>query len=176
MTVEELQSWLEDHIDQIFSFMDYEPTIESDEDLADTLRYWFDREDWNDGQKFVHLGIDGMGSQIAAWLRPAPQSSPVVYFGSEGGRGVLVRSTKDWAQMLAYAPYIDEYPGDDEPACLVEREDDDDLDDEAQEALADYRAAVTAKFGGLSDFSTLTSGLEELNDQFTTWVESRLGA
>jgi len=45
MTAEELQIWLEEHIDEIFSFMDYEPTIESEEELAGTLRYWFDRED-----------------------------------------------------------------------------------------------------------------------------------
>lgn len=171
MTAEELQAWVDEHIDDIVCFMDYEPTIETDEDLAGTLRYWFDREDWNDGQRFVHLGIDGMGSQFAAWVRPGSNETPIVYFGSEGGRGVLVGSPRDWALALAYAPWIDEYPTDDGPAGLTEGE----VEDEAQEALESYRGALQARFGAVPSLEQLTSGLEDLNKEFLAWVESRLG-
>jgi len=60
-----------------------------------------------------------MGSQFAAWMRPGGADAPVVYFGSEGVRGVLARSPRDWALAIAHALWIDEYPGDDEPAALV---------------------------------------------------------
>jgi hypothetical protein len=113
MTAEELQAWLETHIYDIHAFMDYEPTIDSDDELMTTLGYWFRRDDWREAEyRFVHLGIDGMGSQFAAWIRP----------GAEGG-------------------------------------------------LASYRAAVVERFGEIAGFSELTDGLDELNDEFCSWID-----
>ncbi len=181
MTAEELQAWLEDNVDLIVAFMDYEPTIDSNEELAMTLGFWFDNDAWNTrGDSFVHLGIDGMGSQIAAWHRPGDDGPPpIVYFGSEGGAGVLVRTPLDWAMALAHAPGIDEYP-DDGPACLdpeanwmLDDEQDDDLIEEARGALAQYREQVQSKFGSLSDLDTVTSDLDELNAEFTNWISER---
>ena len=182
MTHRELQAWLETHTADIVCFMDYEPSIETDEELATTLGYWFDSEMWSDsGYTFTHLGIDGMGSQFAAWHRPgAEQEPPIVYFGSEGGRGVLVRSPEDWVQIIAHAPTIDEYPSDDGPAILTRESfflssEDPQEAEEARTALARYSAAVTAVYGEVPPLSELTSGLDSLNQDFLEWVQTCVG-
>lgn len=183
MTAEELQTWLEENIDLIMAFMDYEPTIDSEEELSMTLGFWFDNDTWNDrGDSFLHLGIDGTGSQFAAWVRPGDEGPPpIVFFGSEGGTGVLVRTPQDWAMALAHAPGVDEYP-DEGPAQLdpdanwmLDEEADEDMVAEARSALARYREYVQEKFGGLSDLDTLTADLEELNEEFAAWIAQRGG-
>ncbi len=179
MTPEELQEWLEAHIDEIFAFMDYEPTLNSEEEFVETMGYWFGRDDWNEpGYRFVHLGIDGMGSEFVAWIRPGVDGpAPVVYFGSEGGRGVLARSPKDWAMVLAHAPGIIEYAFGDDPAQLdvtsnwMLEDDDPEFAETARQKLASYRDAVIERFGELPDFEALANGLDELNAEFCGWVD-----
>lgn len=183
MTAEELQAWLEENIDLIVVFMDYEPTIDSDEELAMTLGFWFDNDAWNSrGDSFTHLGIDGTGSQFAAWNRPGDEGPPpIVFFGSEGGAGVLVRSPVDWAMALAHAPGVDEYP-DDGPAHLdpevnwmLDDEQDEDMIEEARSALAQYREEIQNRLGSLSDLDTLTADLDDLNIEFAAWIAERAG-
>jgi hypothetical protein len=108
MDLEALRTWLVEHVHDIAACMDYEPTLDTDEELARTLGHWFGSTRWAaSGHRFVHLGIDGTGGQFAAWIRPnAPAPYPVVLFGSEGGRGVLASSPLRWAQILAHAPGI----------------------------------------------------------------------
>jgi len=179
MTPMELQDWLTEHIDRIVAFVDYEPTIESEEELAETFGYWFGSGRWAEaGHRFVHLGIDGTGGQFAVWLRKGAQAPhPVVLFGSEGGRGVLATTPARWAQILAHAPTIDDY---EEPASLSAEgnwmldpgESDPDEVEEARGLLAEYRAAVEARFGPLPALDELTAGLAELNAEFIAWIEA----
>lgn len=183
MTAEDLQAWLEDQIDLIVAFMDYEPTIDSDDELAMTLGFWFDNENWNErGDHFIHLGIDGRGSQFAAWARPGDDGPPpIVYFGSEGGMGVLVREPLDWAMALAHAPGIDEHPADGaarldpDANWMLDAEEDEDLVEEARSALARYQQLVQERLGSLSDLETVTADLDDLNAEFTAWVTDRMG-
>lgn len=170
MSPDELRAWLTEHIGEIFKFMDYEPTLHSEEELATTLGYWFAGDAWKAaGYRFVHLGIDGSGSQIAAWIRPNAEQIPVVLFGSEGGAGVLAASCEDWAKCIAYAPYIEEYP-DDEDERLWIPEDEGDAD--AKAAQASYTKAVLQRFGELPPLDDLTANLDALDEEFVTWVES----
>lgn len=183
MTAEELQAWLEENIDLIVVFMDYEPTIDSDEELAMTLGFWFDNDAWNTrGDSFAHLGIDGMGSQFAAWTRPGDDGPPpIVYFGSEGGAGVLARTPLDWAMALAHAPGINEYSDegpaelDPEANWMMDDEQDEDMIEEARSALATYRESVQSRFGSLSDLDSVTADLDELNAEFAAWIAERTG-
>lgn len=183
MTAEELQAWLEENIDLIVAFMDYEPTIDSDEELAMTLGFWFDNDAWNDrGDHFAHLGIDGMGSQFAAWQRPGDEGPPpIVYFGSEGGCGVLVRTPMDWVMALAHAPGIDEYPAegqarlDTESNWMLDAEQDDEMVEEARTALAEYQGIVQERFGAINDLDSLTADLDEINAEFAAWIAARTG-
>lgn len=181
MTAEELQAWLEENVDLIVAFMDYEPSIDSDDELAMTLGFWFDNDAWNTrGDNFAHLGIDGMGSQFAAWHRPGDEGPPpIVYFGSEGGAGVLVRTPLDWAMALAHAPGVDEHPDDGaarldpEMNWMLDEDQDEDLIEEARGALSQYREQIQARLGALSDLDTLTADLDELNAEFLAWIEER---
>jgi len=167
MNTAQLRSWLEKHIDDICSFMDYEPTLDSDEELRRTLGYWFDDQEVDlGGHRFVHLGIDGTGSQLAAWFRPGVDGPPpVVIFGSEGGTGVLVATPRDWAFALAHCPFFDT---DEEPARLTVE------DCEDEQALGRYQRAVERKLGDLPGMDELTEGLEDLNTEFAAWLEPRL--
>jgi alkanesulfonate monooxygenase SsuD/methylene tetrahydromethanopterin reductase-like flavin-dependent oxidoreductase (luciferase family) len=175
MEAQDLQRWLEDHVQEIFQFMDYEATIESDEQLAVTLGYWLGDENWREqtDHRFVHLGIDGTGSQVAAWMRPEEDGPPpIVFFGSEGGVGVLTATPLNWALLIAHAPWLNEYPSDGGPARAVAL---DDVDDDGAEALADYRDAVTERFGELPSFDDLTSDIDDLNEAFEQWVSDIVG-
>lgn len=169
MSPEELRAWLSERIDEIVQFMDYEPTLESEEELATTLGYWFAGDAWKTaGYRFIHLGIDGTGSQIAAWIRPDAAQIPVVLFGSEGGAGVLAASCEDWAKCVAHAPFIDEYPDDDAPRLSASEVE----DDEGLAAQNAYKEAVQQRFGSLPPLEQLTADLDELDEEFVTWVES----
>lgn len=169
MTLEELQAWLIEHLDDIASFMDYEASLDDEATLAATLDAWFDSEHWRSSDhRFIHLGIDGTGGQFAAWIAPGSAPPyPIVLFGSEGGAGVLCASPSDWAQILAHAPVIDDLG---EPASVLPADDDDDLDEEAEEALESYRAAVENHFDAWPSLLELTEDLESLNEQFLEWV------
>jgi hypothetical protein len=170
MSPDELRAWLTEHIGEIFRFMDYEPTLDSEDELATTLGYWFAGDAWKAaGYRFVHLGIDGTGSQIAAWIRPQATQIPVVLFGSEGGAGVLAASCEDWAKCIAYAPYIEEYPNDEDDRLWIP-EDEDDAD--AKAAQQAYKKAVEKRFGVLPPFEDLIADIDDLDEEFVTWVES----
>ena len=182
MTPEELQEWLDNYLIEISMFMDYEPSIKTEESLRLTLEHWFADDAWKEGgHRFVHLGIDGRGSQFALWIRPGSEDEepPVVYFGSEGGGGVIAASPKDWALAVAHAPGIDEYPSgggqsvldpdgnwkiaDDDPGFAAERE-------ENLAHLETYRSAVEERFGAIPDLDELTDGLDELRSEFAALV------
>lgn len=179
-----LQAWLEAHLDDIFSFMDYEATLDSPQEFSSTMAAWFNNPGWDDGAaRFDHLGIDGTGSQLAAWTFDPDQPPCVVFFGSEGGRGVLTSTLEGWAHAIAHAPAIDEYPSfeDDLPACLSEEgnwrmEDEDEESQElAREALTRYSGAVIDAFGQLSSLKEAIGDVAALNARFEAWVVSRVG-
>lgn len=200
MTPTDLQHWLTTHIDQIVRFLDYEPTIDTDEELADTLDAWLGGADWRgSGHRFVHLGIDGMGGQFAAWVRPEDAGDekngesgepPVVLFGSEGGRGVVARSPEAWAQIVAWAPFVDEYGGDPgfgaedgeatpipleaESSWLLKDPMSPEEGEAAREALEEYRAALEERFGEMRPLEELAAGREALDAEFRTWVEKNV--
>lgn len=167
MTIDDLRAWLEKYIDDICSFMDYEPSLDSERELRKTLGYWFDDKQVDlGGHRFVHLGIDGTGSQLAAWIRPGAEGPPpVVIFGSEGESGVLVASPRDWALAIAHCPFFDT---EEEPARLsVEGCED-------PKALGKYQTAVERKLGEIPDLEELTEGLEDLNAELEAWMEPLL--
>ncbi len=87
MTPEALGKWLSDNVDSIYSFMDYEPTLETEAELAETLGQWLGNKRWaKGGDRFVHLGIDGAGSQFAAWIRPNSTQIPVVFLAPKAAQ------------------------------------------------------------------------------------------
>jgi hypothetical protein len=162
--------------------MDYEPSIYDEDDLADTLNYWFDTPSWRDGgHRFLHLGIDGTGSQVAAWVRPGHEpdaTTPVVFFGSEGERTVLAASPLDWAFMIAHAPGL---WGSFEPmASLREDEEDEFYEDEDEERpsqlLARYHELVENTHGEVPSFEELRGRASVLDEEFVTWVDGVQGA
>jgi hypothetical protein len=181
LTVAELTALLEADVAGVMAFMDYEPTIESEEELASTLDAWTGSKKWRQtGHRFEHLGIDGTGGQFAAWHRPGAEGPPpVVLFDSEGGRGVLASSPARWAQVVAHAPAITFAQ---EPVRAVKREgelgqhrDDPESEEEARAALEAYRAAVEKKLGKLPPLKELTGDLEKLNKEFLAWVQAAVG-
>ena len=134
MTPHELQLFLTTHIQDIFSFMDYEATLKSTDEFAHHLaNYWFSNPEFDGrGYVFVHLGHDGAGGHFAAWVRGDELPAPIVFFGSEGGTGVLAASMERWPHILAHAPWISERHG--RPSEVTEvrsdRFDDDEEEDE----------------------------------------------
>lgn len=174
MNPEQLQAWVQTHIDDLFRFMDYEPTVD-DEELVDTLGSWLDNDGWASDDRFVHLGIDGTGSQVAVWVRAQDEQRPVVFFGSEGGLGVLTATPEAFALALAHAPYFEAF---EEPARLEGQDDpladkDDEEREEVRAALERYRAAVRKDLGEAPALSELTAGLDELNRELREWVKAR---
>ena len=64
MTLDELITWLDERLELVFRFTDYEVTRDSAEELAETIgTYWFRAPNsWNrPGYQYVHLGHDGCG-------------------------------------------------------------------------------------------------------------------
>jgi hypothetical protein len=178
-SVAELRTWLQEHVHEITAFMDYQPTtLSSDRDFAHTLReHWFQTRRWNRPRyRFVHLGHDGLGGEVAAWVRPgSKEPPPIVFFGSEWGHGVLALTPKAWAQALAYAPSIVECGA---PSRLDAEGNwyfDDDVPDfaaKATTAVETYREAVISHFGELPSLEALADGLEPLNEEFLAWIAS----
>jgi len=174
MTPEQLQAWVQTHVDDLFRFIDYEATVDDDE-FKDTMGAWLDNESWASDDRFVHLGIDGTGSQLAVWIRAQDEQRPVVFFGSEGGLGVLTATPEAFALALAHAPYFESF---EEPARLDRQEDpladkDDDEREEASAALDRYRAAVHKHLGEPPALPELTKGLDALNGELLEWVKAR---
>lgn len=102
--------WLADQAQMIRGFMDYAPIGRHDAGaLARALGQWFNNPRWSDGaHTFADLGYDSRGGQFACW-RHGEGPAAVVYFGSEGGRGVLASTVVDWIETLAHGPTIIEY-------------------------------------------------------------------
>ena len=174
MNPEQLQAWVQAHIDDLFRFMDYEPTVD-DAEFLDTMGSWLDNETWASDDRFVHLGIDGTGSQVAVWVRAQDEQRPVVFFGSEGGLGVLTATPEAFALALAHAPYFESF---EEPAGLAKQDDpladkDDEEREEAQAAFERYRAAVRKELGDIPALQDLTTGLDVLNRELLEWVKAR---
>lgn len=187
MTLDELVAWLDTHVDDLMTFMDYEVTRRPEDVLLDNMKtYWLAAgDDFNAaGHRFIHLGHDGTGGDVVAWLRCGTGAPVIGFFGSEGGVGVFTTTPLRWAQVLAYGPGFDEYPGAemDGPAVL-EREnwmlDADEVDAEdfadATAAQARYRAAVEDRFGPLPPFEDLVSGVEALGAELQAWARSESG-
>jgi hypothetical protein len=179
-----LQRWVEAHCDEIRRFMEYEATISTEADLADVLGdSWFRDEDWNSaGYRFVALGEESTGGIVALWIRREhPGPHPVVFFGGEGGSGVLCPSPLAWALVLTYAPAIVEYPSSDldAPSTLSLTENwmlDEDLDPEqaaeAQNALAKYRKHAQELLGKAPPFEALSTVASADVEEFGQWVSA----
>lgn len=180
MSPKELAQWLSQNADRIDAFMDYEIVIESEEELAATLEFWFEHSRWvATNHRFIPLGVDGTGSQFAAWIRPGNTQIPVVFFGSEGGAGVVAASCDLWAQTIAFAPAIDEYPEPGDARLSVEMnwkfDNDlvgDELADHAYAMQSAYRVEVEERFGKLTSLEELMSGLEDIEAEFEQWLVS----
>jgi len=168
---EDARAWLSEHAAAIRAFTDYDPAPCSDRSLRDDLRHhWFRAAEWNaPGYRFRSLGGTGTGGLLALWVRPgADGPHPVVFFGSEGGYGVLVATSERWLQALAHGPMIREHAS---PARLVR---DNWMLDEpgeaATEALAAYRSAVVERRGQLPALEVLTGELDALQQEFCGWA------
>ena len=182
MSSEQLQQWLREHADDISAFMDFEIAMSDESDLHETLELrWFRDRDWNPaGYRFVLLGQDGTGGRVALWPVAGRSWTPIVFFGSEGGSGVLAPSPSDFAQALAHAPWIEEYPDEElqEPARLssegnwILTSDEPDEAEEAAKALARYRVATEARFGPLPPFERLVDVPAAIQREFRDWVTS----
>ena len=181
MTPESLRSWLLQHADLIDAFTDFRPHDTDESVLRDVLEFaWFRDPQWNEpGYCFLPLGADGTGGEAAVWL---PQhnrtSAPVVFFGSEGGSGILAPSPGAFAQALAHGPIIEEYHTGsfDLPSYLspsgnwLLSTDAPDQATQAREALASYRLATEHHFGELPSLDVLTAVPSALQEQFSGWV------
>lgn len=185
MTPDELTEWLREHAAQIFAFTDYEIALSSEEDLRAVLgESWFRDADWNEpGYRFLHLGHDGTGGEVALWLRPGDERSPpVVFFGSEGGTGVLAPSPDAWVKALAYGPAILEYADVETATSRLSIEENEylaaDADPaqktEAEEHLDAYRRATIARFGSLPPFDELVAVDEADQRELKEWVTAVL--
>ncbi|MCB9780546.1 MAG: hypothetical protein H6742_18410 [Alphaproteobacteria bacterium] len=176
MNETELIDWLKIHLFEIATFMDYQPTMRTQEALYGTLaKHWFRRDDWGSrGDRLVSLGQDGTGGLICLWQGPeSPPPGAIVIFGSEGGLGVLATSPERFVQLVAHAPFFDPYQ---KPARATaegnwQLEEDDGSDPEGPtHMLARYRAATEAQFGPLPPMDALTEGALELSDALVAWA------
>jgi hypothetical protein len=167
MDEKQLVAWLWQHEDLVPRLMEFEVTRPTEDGFTAALRQgnrpgdpgW---DEWNRPRyRFVHLGQDGSGGLFGVWLRPdADPPHPVIFFGSEGGHGVLASSPERWAQLVAYAPTVEEYPtpSSSKPGTAPDAD------------LAAYRSAVEARLGPLPPFTALVNDLDPLNDVFTRWI------
>lgn len=180
MDVDQLQQWLLEHAENISAFTEFEVQLGTESDLQTNLQdYWFRDPQWNEpGYRFIPLGQDGTGGEVAVWLAPLrPHASPVVFFGSEGGAGVVAASPLDFVRALAYGPAFLEYAGSlTEPSCLSLSENwflsDDDAEQSgvANAALARYRVATQHRFGELPCFEALSNIPVSMQSEFRAWV------
>lgn len=183
MDAEQLQQWLLGHAADIFDFTDLEISYCAEDALHQNLElYWFRDPEWNQpGYRFLSLGRDGTGGEVAIWLAPSrPDAAPVVFFGSEGGAGVLTESPLAFAMALTYAPLILEYEkGNLDAPSRLSTEDNwflsgDDLEQRgrASEALARYRRSSDGRLGRVPAFENLISVPPTMQSEFLDWVRS----
>ncbi|MER8007061.1 SMI1/KNR4 family protein [Streptomyces sp. NPDC094149] len=85
--------------------VDFEPygAFDSAEETTDWLRHWTGNHEL-DGDAYRVFGQDGTGGLVALWCvragRPLAEQ-PVVFFGSEGERGVVAANLSDFLWILA---------------------------------------------------------------------------
>ena len=181
MNAQQLRHWLLQRAEEIRRFTDYEIGFDPDQVLLTNLgTSWFGDSGWNEpGYRFTSLGQDGSGGMIAVWLAPQrPDTEPIVFFGSEGGAGVIAESPMRFAQALAYAPVLLEYEkGDLDAPSRLSREDNWFLQREdhkkvfeAREALSRYRRSTEEQLGPLPAFETLVTVAGALQSEFREWV------
>jgi hypothetical protein len=181
MNAEDLQAWLLEHAADISAFTDYEIELNAEESLRQNLeRHWFRDPRWNKpGYAFISLGHDGTGGEVALWSRPREtDATPVVFFGSEGGAGVLTTSPRAFAQALAYGPLVQEYEKGnlDAPSRLsleanwLLSDGDPEQVEVAKNALARYRLATEERLGHLPLFETLVTIPPSVQAEFRNWV------
>jgi len=185
MNAQQLRHWLLQQAGDIQRFTDYQIVFESHHELMATLgTSWFSDVAWNEPRySFVSLGQDGSGGMIAVWLASQrPDSEPIVFFGSEGGAGVIAESPLRFAQALAYAPLLLEYEaGDLDAPSRLSCEDNWYLQDEdranaaeARDALSRYRRSVEERLGPLPAFESLVAVPGSLQSEFREWVTAVL--
>lgn len=168
MSPEDAQNFLSSQVDNICGFMDYEVSIHSQESFYQTLFYGLGSHRWQEsGCEFIHLGHSGSGSEFAIWLRPNDDLRPVVFFGGEGGNGVLAASAENFVKALTYGPYAMENHRQPSRLCLI-----DDQVEGGKEALSAYRHAVNDIYSDIEPFESLTAGLEVLNNEFAVFSEN----
>ena len=168
MSPEEAQKFLLSQVYNIIGFMDYEVTIHSKEEFYHTLMCGLGSDRWQEsGSEFVHLGHSGNGSEFAIWLRPNDDLRPVVFFGGEGGNGVLADTAEKFVKALTYGPNA--WEDHSEPSHLLLF---DDHDEDEKKALSKYCDAVSKIFSDIEPFEALTAGLEELNAEFADFTET----
>ena len=181
MNAEEIQDWLLEHARDISAFTDYEIEFNAEASLRLILeRHWFRDPEWNEpGYAFISLGHDGSGGEVAVWLRPREtDATPVVFFGSEGGAGVLTTSPLALAQALAYGPLVHEYEkGNLDAPSRLSLEDNWCLSDGgpeqvevARNALARYRLATEERLGPLPPFESLIAIPPAMQAELRNWV------
>ena len=176
MDIKEIRAWLKEHAGDIFSITEFESNNE-ELDRSTWFEQWLGGRDYNDeGYRFTSIGQDGTGGQFAIWTRlRAVEPHPLVFFGSEGGHGVIAKSARDWLLMIAHGVGVDEYGPDNGPTAVGPKlnyyfaPDYDDLE-AAQGALSRYRKATVARFGDLPSFDELAAGRDELNAELRRWV------
>lgn len=182
MAPAELQDWLVAQAEDIRCFTDFEPEDTSEHELAHRLEaYWFRDAGWNQPRyHFVPLGHDGSGGQFALWTPSRAGATPcVVFFGSEGGRGVLAPSSIAFLQALGHGAMTVEYDRRNlhAPSRLATEDNwllsDEDVEKaaSAREALLRYRAALEAVFGPLPPFAAVTTVPPGVQTEFCDWVD-----
>ena len=160
--------WLQDRAALISQFVDHVPHPPRNASLDQDLRAWLNNPDWSaPGERFDYLGYDGTGSMFVTWTRGEAPAA-VAYLGSEGSRGVLARSLRDWVDILAHAPHITEHPQA-RPAPLA-----DTLTGKERSALEAFRRARDARFGPAPAWEALVEPLAPLNAAFCGWVEQQI--
>lgn len=168
MSPEDAQEFLRSQVYNIAGFMDYEVTIHSKEEFYHTLMCGLGSDRWQEsGSEFVHLGHSGNGSEFAIWLRSNDDLRPVVFFGGEGGNGVLAVTAEKFVKALTYGPNA--WEDHDEPSRLLLF---DDHEEDEKEMLNKYRDAVSEIYSEIEPFETLTAGLDELNAEFAVFSET----
>lgn len=103
--------------------IDFEPyeTFLSVEDTQNWFQAWTGNVNV-DASEYLVFGQDGTGGYAAFWLvreQPALLDQPIVFFGSEGERGVIAQNFSDYLWLLAsgHGPLeAVSYPDDDKTA------------------------------------------------------------
>lgn len=170
MNIEELRRWLDKHTDDLCEILDFEP----DDEVLDYdgyFKYWLgDDKTFDDaGYEFEAVAQDGTGGKFVLWSSLKFGTSPLVFFGSEGGHGVLTKDFQHLPLILAHGVFISEYGDGDGPTSVQ-------VDDDAQskQELVRYRAATVAEFGELPPLDSMIGGCDLLNEELRDWIARHL--